>query len=339
MNAWSTGDLTMDADSIQAMPGPELAQLPPYVLITPARNEAQFIELTIQAVAGQAARPLKWVIVSDGSTDGTDDIVRRYAAQHDWIELLRLPGRAERHFAGKVMAINAGLERVKGLPYDVIACLDADITFGPDYFAFILEKLTLDPGLGLAGTPYRETTSEVYDFRFASTDHVSGACQVFRRACFEEIGGYVAVRGGAIDSIAATTARMKGWKTRTFTGRTCFHHRVIGTAQAGQLRARFNLGKRDYQVGNHPLWQLFRCAYQLSRRPFVMRGLAVAAGFARASLGREPRPVSAEFVAFRRREQMHRLAEKFSRIVSEFMFGGQKGPRKSIRSGPRAHDS
>lgn len=337
MNARSTADLTIDADSVPALPGPEHAELPPYVLITPARNEAQFIELTIQAVVDQAARPLKWVIVSDGSTDGTDDIARRYAAQHDWIELLRLPERTERHFAGKVMAINAGLERVKGLPYDVIACLDADITFGPHYFAFLLERLALDPGLGLAGTPYRETTSEIYDFRFASTDHVSGACQVFRRACFEEIGGYLAVRGGAIDSIASTTARMKGWKTRTFTARTCFHHRTIGTAQAGQLRARFILGERDYRVGNHPLWQLFRCAYQLTRRPFVLRGVAVAAGFAWASLRREARPVSGEFVAFRRREQIHRLAAKFSRIISRiYVWRSEKPAGKQPKRSTRA---
>ncbi len=326
MIAWSAEELTIDADSVQALPRVDLRELPAYTLITPARNEAQFIELTIQAVINQTARPLKWVIVSDGSTDGTDDIVRSYAAQHDWIELVSLPQRTERHFAGKVLAINAGLARVKQLSYDVVACLDADITFGPDYFAFILDKFTLDPRLGLAGTPYRETTSEIYDFRYASTDHVSGACQVFRRTCFEEIGGYVPVRGGAIDSIASITARMKGWRTRTFTGRTCFHHRVIGTAQAGQLRARFNLGKRDYRIGNHPLWQLFRCTYQLTKRPFVARGLAVAAGYAWALLQREARPVSAELVAFRRREQMLRLRHKFSRILARIYVRRSKPP-------------
>src|SRR4051794_37435242 len=106
------------------------------VLATPARNEARFIEQTIQSVIAQEARPLRWVIVSDGSTDGTDAIVNRYAAEQDWIELVRLEDRAERHFAGKAMAIHAGLERVRELAYDSIACLDADITFGPDYFSF-----------------------------------------------------------------------------------------------------------------------------------------------------------------------------------------------------------
>src|ERR1700743_2846166 len=98
-----------------------------YVLITPARNEAQYIELTLRSMVAQTARPLKWVIVSDGSTDGTDEIVQRYT-DHEWIELVRMPERTERHFAGKVHAFNAGLSRLKALDYQVIGNLDADIT-------------------------------------------------------------------------------------------------------------------------------------------------------------------------------------------------------------------
>lgn len=287
--------------------------LPRYVLITPARNEAQLIEGTIRAVVAQTQRPLKWAIVSDGSTDGTDAIVTRYAALHDWIELVRMPERKERHFGGKVMAFNAGRARMEGLAYDVIACLDADITFESDYFEFLLERLALDPRLGLAGTPYKDTTSEIYDYRFVSADHVSGACQVFRRTCFEEIGGYVAAKGGAIDSIAALTARMKGWKTRTFTDKICLHHRALGTAQSGPIKARFNLGKRDYAIGNHPLWEVCRGLYQMFKRPFIIRGLALIAGFMWSAAHRTERPVSHELMAFRRKEQMERLSSLFSR--------------------------
>src|SRR4051812_46470791 len=125
-----------------------MRKLPPYVLITPARNEIQFIELTIRSVVGQTLRPLKWVIVSDGSTDGTDDIVRRYAASYSWIEVVRMPERRDRNFAGKVHAFNAGYERVKGLEYAAIGSLDADISFGTDYFAFLLQKLLEHPRLG-----------------------------------------------------------------------------------------------------------------------------------------------------------------------------------------------
>src|SRR5207249_360985 len=106
---------------------------PTYVLITPARNEAAFIEQTINSVVRQTIRPLKWVIVSDGSTDRTDDLVRNHAARHPWIELVTLTGRTQRHFAGKVAAFNAGYARLEGLRYDVIGNLDGDVSFEDDY--------------------------------------------------------------------------------------------------------------------------------------------------------------------------------------------------------------
>ena len=287
------------------------AALPAYVLVTPARNEARFIEGTIQSVIAQTVRPLRWAIVSDGSTDGTDEIVSRYAAEHEWIQLVRMPERAERHFAGKVYAFNAGLERMNGLPYEVLASLDADITFQTDYFEFLLGRLAADPQLGVAGTPYKDTIGDTYDYRFMSTDHVSGACQVFRRACFEDIGGYVPSRGGCIDSIATLTARSKGWKTRAFPERTSLHHRVIGTAEQGQIRSRFVLGKRDWAIGNHPLWEVCRGLYQATKKPYVIRGMAIVAGYAWAAVRGAQRPVSRELRAFRRKEEMAHLARFF----------------------------
>src|SRR4051812_27063708 len=121
-----------------------MQSLPSYVLITPARNEAKFIELTLKSVIAQTVRPVAWVIVSDGSTDGTDALVQRYADQHPWISLVSLPERKERHFAGKVNAFNAGYSSVKGLPHDVVANLDADTSFEPDFFEFLLAKLASD---------------------------------------------------------------------------------------------------------------------------------------------------------------------------------------------------
>src|SRR5881397_3520186 len=115
-----------------------MTNLPKYVLITPARNEAQFIELTIKSVIAQTVLPLKWVIVNDGSTDGTDEIVKKYAASLPWIELVRMPERRERHFAGKVHAFNAGYAKVRDLDYGVIGNLDGDVSFDEDYFEFLL---------------------------------------------------------------------------------------------------------------------------------------------------------------------------------------------------------
>lgn len=289
-----------------------MPKLPTYVLVTPARNEARMIESTIQSVVAQTVLPMRWVIVSDGSTDGTDEIVSRYAAQHDWIELVRMPERKERHFAGKAYAFNSGKARLEDLPYEVIANLDADITFESGYFAYLLEKLAADPLLGVVGTPYVETTQETYDYRFVSIEHVSGACQVFRRACYEAIGGYQPVKVGTIDCIAVISARMKGWKTRTFTEMVCMHHRKVGTAQCGPLRARYNAGVMDYTMGNHPVWQAFRMVYQMTQKPLVIRGLAIGAGYYWSMLRRKQRAVPDEMVRFLRREQMQRLKSKLT---------------------------
>ncbi len=198
----------------------------------------------------------------------------------------------------------------RGAPVFGLANLDADISFKRDYFAFLLEKLVDDPLLGVVGTPYVEKTGERFDYNFTSLDHVSGACQVFRRECYEGIGGYIPVKVGTIDCIAVMTARMKGWKTRTFTGKLCQHHRKVGTAERGPMKASFYTGVMDYAMGNHPLWQLFRVAYQMSRQPIVIRGLALGAGYIWALLRHAERPVSRDLMAFHRREQMERLKNK-----------------------------
>ena len=280
---------------------------PCYVLITPARNEAAYIEKTIRSVVAQTTLPLRWVIVSDGSTDGTDEVVRKFVAEHDWIDLVSLPRREERNFAGKVAAFNAGQARVAGLKYDVIGNLDADVSFDKEYFDFLLRKLAENPALGLVGTPYRDPLNDPYDYRYVSVDHVTGPCQLFRRECFEAIGGYMPVKGGAIDRIADISARMKGWQTRTFTEKMYLHHRTTGTSQQGLLLSKFKDGAKDYSVGSSPVWELFRTAYQMTKKPIILGGLMTGAGYVWSLVRRVERPVSPEMVQFCRREQMGRL--------------------------------
>ena len=281
-----------------------MTTFPTYILITPARNEAAFIEHTLSSVVAQTARPAKWVIVSDGSTDGTDEIVARYAAENPWIELVRMPERRERDFAGKVRAFNAGFAGVA----EVIGNLDADVSFGNGHFANLVAKLAQDPRLGVVGAPFREGSLQ-YDYRFSNIENVWGGCQLFRKQCFEDIGGYMPLPGGCIDHIAVTTARMKGWKTRTFTESVCIHHREMGTAQHGAIKARFRTGAKDYLVGNHPVWQLFRMFYQMTQRPFLVGGLALASGYFWSMIRNVKRPVPNELVAFIRREQIQRLGK------------------------------
>lgn len=299
-----------------------------YVLVTPARNEAQFIELTLKSVVAQTIRPIKWVIVSDGSTDGTDEIVKRYIVENPWIELVRMPERSERHFAGKVLAFNAGYASVENLEYEAIGNLDGDSSFDKDYFSFLLDRLSEDGELGLVGTAYTNDhapsdvrmpepsrSDTAYDYRFASSEHVPGICQLFRRQCFEDIGGYKAVKGGGIDFIAALTAKAAGWKTRSFREKVAVHHRANGTAETGVLVAEFRNGARDYAVGNHPAWESFRVLYHMSKRPILIGGLAQLCGYLWSLVRRTERPISRELVALHRQEQMQRLR----RVVGEWM--------------------
>ena len=278
-----------------------------YVLITPARNEEDNIEKVINSMTSQEVLPEKWVIVSDGSTDQTDDIVKKYLQDNQWMELLRRPDHADRHFAAKVNCFNAGYANVKNLGFDIIGNLDADITFDKDYLKFLLSKFSEDSQLGVAGTPFVEESSKGYDFRFVNIEHVSGACQLFRRECFERIGGYKPIRGGGIDWVAVTTARMKGWKTRTFTEKTCLHHRKIGTSNNSPLMVWFKQGRKDYFLGNHPIWELFRTAYQMKKKPIFIGGALLFMGFIwSAAIGMQ-KPISKELQSFIRGEQMRRL--------------------------------
>jgi hypothetical protein len=278
-----------------------------YVLITAARNEEALIENTIRSVVAQTALPARWMIVSDGSTDQTDNIVKKHAAQYDWMQLMRMPEHREHQFAAKVHCIRAAWEKLRPLPFDVIGNLDADITFEADYMAFLLDKLACDLRLGVVGTRFMENSRQVYDYRFMNEEHVSGGFQIFRRACFEEIGGYLPMRSGGEDWAAVTSARMKGWRTRSYTEKLFLHHRPMGGNGQPGWSIQLRQGERDYLTGGHPLWQLSRSAYQVSRKPYIIGGLCLLLGFAWAWLRRVERPVPKELMLFHRAEQMARL--------------------------------
>jgi len=290
---------------------------PAYVLITPSRNEEVLIEKTIESVIHQTILPLKWVIVNDGSTDSTGAIAERYAAEHDWIEVVNRPVRKERNFAAKVHAFNAGQERLKDINYELIGNLDSDVLLDKDHFEFLLGKFRDEPRLGVAGTVFREEGG--YNSGIDSLEgqtYVSGQCQVFRRECFEEIGGYFANKAGGIDWIAVQTARLKGWKTRSYREKSFFHHRPLGTADRGVLAASFSYGQKDYFLGGHPLWELFRVSYRMTKRPYLVDGLALGLGYGLAALRRLKRPVSKELMAFHRREQMRKLKAIVKRVLT-----------------------
>jgi glycosyltransferase involved in cell wall biosynthesis len=285
-----------------------------YVLITPARNEEAFIERTLNSVIAQARLPERWVIVDDGSTDRTAEIVRSYAKRFPWIDIVQRQQRRERSFADKVHAFNAGLERVQSFPFEVIGNLDADLSFDLDYLEFLMRKFSIDAKLGVAGTPFTE--DDGYDSArdsFEGGNHVAGGCQLFRRQCFEDVGGYIPNPAGGVDWIAVTTARMKGWKTRSFPEKRFHHYRTLGTAGKSSWAASFSYGEKDYYLGGSPLWQLFRVAYRTTKQP--IEGVALLTGYCWAAIRRVERPVSRELMRFHRREQTNKLRAIFGSLL------------------------
>jgi glycosyltransferase involved in cell wall biosynthesis len=287
-----------------------------YVLITPAWNEEAHLDNLIRSVTNQTVLPVRWVIVSDGSTDRTDEVVRSHTQHCTWIQLLRLERSPVRNFAGKAHAVNAGYQFLKSVDFDLVGNLDADISLPSDYYEFLISKFNAMPDLGVAGTPFVEDAnspeSHSYGHKLADLSHVSGACQFFRRRCFEEIGGYSPIKGGGIDWVAVTTARMRGWQTRTFVERFCVHHRAMGTADRNRFKARFRHGQEDYWVGNHPLWEFARGLFQMTNKPPIVGGFALMLGYMCACLSRQPNPIPRELREFHRREQLERIRRMFS---------------------------
>jgi len=324
----------MNTDSTVTKPDAKAAPkaLPRYALVTPARNEADNIERLIQSMIAQTVKPVKWVIVSDGSTDGTDDIVKKYAAQHGWIELERRPERAERHFAAKVEAFNAGYSRIKHVEHDLIGCMDADISFDSELFSFLLGRFAEEPKLGLGGAPFREGDVK-YDYRFASVDHVSGALQLFRRECFEQIGGYRPIPGGGIDTIAVWSSKAAGWQTRTFTEKYYRHHRVMGTAKHSVWRVKFKDGNKDYALGVHPLWELFRACFQMTKPPLIVGGLLLGAGYYWSLISMKKRTMPDDLVRYRRADQMQRLKALFLKPFRSGSSGRETGQMPAATRG------
>ncbi len=283
-----------------------------YVLITPAYNEESYIEKTIQSVISQTRLPNKWVIVSDGSTDGTDDIVKKYINQYSFIEIIRTTDHNECSFGSKALAIGIAFQRLKDVKYDFIGILDADITFASDYYQNVLMKFgeNTSARLGIAGG----MIAELWNGRFTILDYnvnsVAGAVQLFRRRCFEEIGGYRPLKLGGIDALAEIMSRMHGWDVKSFKDIIAYHHRRIGTTRGSLARSKFKYGLKDYSIGTHPLFMFLKCINRFQQKPYVVGGILTLIGFIWAWIRREPKAVSEEIVRFVRDEQINRIKSK-----------------------------
>jgi glycosyltransferase involved in cell wall biosynthesis len=279
-----------------------------YALVTPARNERAFIELTIKSIIAQTVRPLIWVIVSDRSDDGTDEVVGSYANCHPFIRLVRNEKPAERNTAAKVNAINLGIGALGQTDYAYFGIIDADISFGEAYFEKLLRYFESHPGYGLIGGRIFQVDDRGHAAEAkSSTESVAGAVQFFRKECFNQIGGYRSIPGGMEDGVAEISARYYGWKTQSLKGLPVLHHRALGTVGRSIYRARFNNGMTEYVVGFGFVYHAIRALSRALERPYLVGAFLVLSGYMWGMLCQRPKVVPKPIISFMRREQMVRL--------------------------------
>lgn len=291
------------------MPDPVPTQ-PGYVLVTPVRDEVALIGRTIDSVLAQTVLPREWVIVSDGSTDGTDDIIRAAASKYPFIRLMALPPRTGRSFGAVVRNTTLGIQSMVTPDYDFLGLLDSDVTFSADYFEQLLARFAVAPRLGLAGGVVIDV-GRPRDVFPRNREDVPGAVQFFRRKCFEKLGGLIPIPEGGWDTLTCAMARMHGFETKLFTDLIVDHHKPRNIAEGGAIRRKWQLGVRDYACGYHPLFEVIKCLGRWSEPPFLVGAVAWWIGYCTAALQRRPRVVPPEAIAHVRREQMTRLRRAF----------------------------
>ena len=297
---------------------PDQQQYGAYVLLTAAYNEEAHIENTIRSVVGQTLLPRRWVIVSDNSTDGTDQIVQRYAEKYDFIRLLRVSRKPGHNFGAKVIALQKGCELLSGAEYEFIGNLDADISLESGYFDELIRRFVANPALGIGSGFVHEDDGNGFQSRwFNSVSNVPHAAQLVRRECYAAIGGYAVLKYGGEDWYAQICAKMKGWKVESIPQLKIFHHRATG-ASSHSVGNAFRLGKMDYCFGSDPLFEIVKCIRKLKDKPYFVAALTRLLGFAWCALSGEKKAVPQEFEVFLRKEQRSRISSLFGRQASQF---------------------
>ncbi|MGF1583279.1 MAG: glycosyltransferase family 2 protein [Gemmataceae bacterium] len=285
---------------------------PKILIITPAKNEAEFIGETIASMTAQTVRPTRWIIVDDGSTDGTAEIVEKAGLEHPWIGLVRREGTKVRRVGpGVIEAFYEGLSHARLEDYDFVCKLDADLRFRPEYFAILMKRFEENPRLGTAsGKSWNLVGDKLVEER--THDQMSnGQAKLYRRECFQEIGGFV--HEVMWDGIDCHRCRMLGWESASFRDPELVltHLRQMGSSFRSIYHGRMRWGYGQYFMGTHPLYALGISVYRMFERPWVLGGLCILAGYCKAWLERRPRYNDLAFRKFLRRWQMQELARRF----------------------------
>jgi glycosyltransferase involved in cell wall biosynthesis len=275
-----------------------------YALITPVRDEEKYIGAMIDSMLAQEIRPAKWIIVDDGSTDSTAEIVASYVRNFSLVELVQLPPRRERK-AGGEGAIDQALRGLNLAEFDFLARFDADLIFAPDYIGKILSEFDRDPKLGIAGGSLYIEKDGRLELEKEPEYHVRGALKMYRRQCFEQIGELTT--GIGWDTIDEVEAWTKGWKTRSFSEYRVIHRRPTGGGIQAS-RVYWERGKAEYYTWSHPLFVLAKTVKNAIENFSVLIPVCYLAGFISRYLARDSRIQDRAFAKARREEQRRRVA-------------------------------
>jgi biofilm PGA synthesis N-glycosyltransferase PgaC len=279
-----------------------------YAVISPVKDEAAFIEATIVSMINQSIHPAVWVIVNDGSRDTTASIVQKYAQEHSWIILVnRQDTGIRKRGKGVVEAFYAGYKTLIE-SYDFIVKLDGDVSFEPDYFEALFNRFSTDPQLGIAGGGLYEKPDGKTWVLYTTKDHVRGCTKVYRRECFEAIGGLVASMGW--DGIDEWKALAKGWEVRSFLDLKIYHYRFTGAA-TGFLKSCIEQGNGAYRMGYHPLFMIARGIRRMIYKPYVIGGAAMIGAYFIAWIQKQELLADPSVVRYIRRSQIKKLAGLF----------------------------
>jgi len=262
-----------------------------YVVISPVKDEERHVEHTLRSMAQQTVKPVRWIIVDDGSRDQTPALIARYSENNDFIQVIKNPpGQARQPGSGVVRAFNVGYEAAKTLDYDFIVKLDCDLSFDADYFEKLLEQFAADPKLGIASGVYLEDVpARGWTVITMPEYHAAGASKVVRRACFEQIGGFVASRGW--DTVDEIRAIAREWRTGHFPALQMKHWKPEG-AGIGRWRTNIMHGEIYYLTGGGFMFFILKVLHRMRARPYLICGLGMFWGYVRSVLKRKDRLVT-----------------------------------------------
>lgn len=281
-----------------------------YVVITPVRDEEAYLRFTIESVIHQTIVPQEWIIVNDGSTDKTGKIIEEYAARYPWIRGVHRENRGFRKSGGGVVeAFNEGYASIRSDNWEFIVKLDGDLSFETNYFESCFEYFARDQKIGIGGGSICNLIDGKKVLEQGPSFHVRGATKIYKRACWEAIGGFWPAPGW--DTMDEVKANMLGWSTLSFKNLYLTHYRVTGSAD-GLWGGIVKNGRANYICGYHPLFMLGKCLRRLVRKPYIIGSAALFYGFVTGYLKQIPQVDDQRTIMYLRRQQLSRLAGRQS---------------------------